>query len=229
VNFYPHYLGDYARDTSHLTLTEHGAYRMMLDTCYATEKPLPADKQALYRICKAFSAAERKAVDKVAEEFFPVNGDGSRHNTRADSEIAKANAYAHAQSMRAHKRWHKQSDMPDESRNDANHNHNHKKKNTTAVEAAQGFEEFWQAYPPRAGGNPKNRAAKAYSARLHEGHTPSEILAGAKRYADFIRDTGKAGTEFVLQAATFLGPDKRFRDEWDKPSKGNGQDTGEEI
>lgn len=94
MNYYKHYLGDYARDTAHLSLLEHGAYRVLLDTYYATEKSLPADQASLYRICKAFSAAERKAVDLVADQFFPVNGDGSRHNVRADEEIAKWSAQA---------------------------------------------------------------------------------------------------------------------------------------
>ena len=128
MNFYPHFLGDYARDTAHLSILEHGAYRLMLDHCYATEKPLPAEKASLYRICKALTAAERKAVDSIADQFFKVNGDGSRHNVRADAELAKAREYANAQSMRAHKRWDKQVDMPahvpEPSRSDANHNHN---------------------------------------------------------------------------------------------------------
>lgn len=87
MNFYKRYLGEYARDTAHLTLMEHGAYTAMLDTYYATEKSLPADKGSLYRIAKAFNAAERKAVDKIADEFFPVNGDSTRHNKRADEEL----------------------------------------------------------------------------------------------------------------------------------------------
>lgn len=106
MKFYKHWLGDYARDTGHLSLIEHGAYRVMLDAYYSNDKPLPAEKGALYRICKAFTGGERKAVDKVADEFFPVNGDGSRHNRRADEEITNANAFAEAQAKRAHMRWH---------------------------------------------------------------------------------------------------------------------------
>ena len=94
MNFYKHFLGDYARDTAHLSMLEHGAYRLMLDHYYATGKPLPADMTLLYRICKAASKAERMAVDLIAEQFFPVNDDGTRHNQRADEEIRKASGQA---------------------------------------------------------------------------------------------------------------------------------------
>lgn len=89
MNFYKRYVGDYARDTAHLSLIEHGAYNVILDTYYATGKPMPADKTEVYRIAKAITAAERKAVDRVLDMFFPVNGDGTRHNRRADKEIEK--------------------------------------------------------------------------------------------------------------------------------------------
>ena len=59
MNFYKHYIGDYQRDTGHLSLAEHGAYRLMLDAFYATGKPLPADKKALYRLLRAATAVER--------------------------------------------------------------------------------------------------------------------------------------------------------------------------
>lgn len=89
MNFYKRYIGDYMRDTAHLSLLEHGAYTVLLDTMYATEKTLPSGLDALYRLCRATTRSEREAVKTVAEQFFPVNGDGTRHNNRADHEIAK--------------------------------------------------------------------------------------------------------------------------------------------
>jgi hypothetical protein len=83
-----------------------------------------------------------------------------------------------------------------------------------------GFEIFWTAYPKRAGNNPKDKAAQAYKARVAEGHTPAEILDGAGRYAAFCRQTGKEGTEFVMQAKTFLGPSKGFAQDWVGPAPG---------
>lgn len=90
MNFYKRYLGDYARDTAHLSLMEHGAYQVLLDTYYATDGKLPTDSEELYRIARAMNPAERKAVDRVVGQFFVVNGDGTRHNKRADEEL---NAY----------------------------------------------------------------------------------------------------------------------------------------
>lgn len=89
MHSYPHHIGDYGKDTRNLSVTEHGAYRLLLDYQYATEQPIPNDLKELYRIVGAQTAPERKSVDKVAERFFPVNGDGRRHNKRAEAEIAR--------------------------------------------------------------------------------------------------------------------------------------------
>ena len=42
MNYFEFYVGDYARDTRHCSLAEHGAFLMLLSAYYATEKPLPA-------------------------------------------------------------------------------------------------------------------------------------------------------------------------------------------
>ena len=90
MNYYRHYLGDYQRDTADLSLIEHGAYRLLLDACYATEGPLPADYTSLYRVTRAMDSAEKAAVRRMADRFFPVRNDGLRHNDRADREIPQA-------------------------------------------------------------------------------------------------------------------------------------------
>lgn len=74
--------------------------------------------------------------------------------------------------------------------------------------------DFKLAYPDRAGDQGWRKAQRAAHARISEGHSPSEFIEGAKRYAQFCAGQGKAGTEFVKQACTFLGPDKPFLEEW---------------
>lgn len=92
MNYYERYCGDYQRDTAHLSLMEHGAFTMLLDTYYATEKPLGFDSVSLFRICRAMTPEEQTAVVRVADEFFPVSEDGLRHNKRADALIASTRA-----------------------------------------------------------------------------------------------------------------------------------------
>ena len=89
MNYFELYPGDYLRDTTRLSLVEHGAYLRLMLTYYAEESPLPADPAELYVIAGASSAADKAAVRKVADRFFPIGPDGKRHNARADAEIAK--------------------------------------------------------------------------------------------------------------------------------------------
>lgn len=89
MNYYEHHLGDYAKDTGHLTMLEHGAYRILLDRYYSTEAGIPAAQA--HRLARARSEEERQAVDAVLEEFFELV-DGVWINGRAEEEIAGANA-----------------------------------------------------------------------------------------------------------------------------------------
>ena len=91
MNWYKRYPADFVVKTRHLTMTEIGAYNLLLDYYYAAGEPLSDDITELYRVAAARTRAEKRAVERVVEEFFPANGDGRRHNKRADKEIAKAN------------------------------------------------------------------------------------------------------------------------------------------
>jgi hypothetical protein len=76
----------------------------------------------------------------------------------------------------------------------------------TKADYSTHFEECRSVYPKRSGSDDKRTAFKAWNARLKEKHTPEAMIAGAKRYAAWCKHTNKAGTEFVMQMATFLGP-----------------------
>lgn len=76
MNYYEKHIGDFIRDTVSLSMLEDGAYNRLLDQVYQTERALPADKKEVYRVARATSAAERKAVDYVLGKFFHVTDDG---------------------------------------------------------------------------------------------------------------------------------------------------------
>lgn len=101
MNYWKRYPGDYSRDTGHLSLAEHGAYALLLDTYYATEAPLPASMTALHRLCRAMTAEERAAVESVADQFFKPGSDGRRHNDRADKQIAKDREFLDSQAEKS--------------------------------------------------------------------------------------------------------------------------------
>lgn len=86
---------------------------------------------------------------------------------------------------------------------------------TDADAQLHAFTAIWDAYPKRAGGNSRADALRAFRARCRDGHLPDEMLAGVRRYAQFVEASGKLGTEYVKQAATFLGPGLHFLESWD--------------
>lgn len=93
MNYYERHLGDYARDTGHLSLLEHGVYNLLLDRYYSTEQGIAEDQA--YRVARAKSKDERAAVDAVLAEFFRLE-DGMWRNNRADEEIIKAQSKINA-------------------------------------------------------------------------------------------------------------------------------------
>lgn len=105
--------------------------------------------------------------------------------------------------------------MQEENRREENRrDKNRKKRIDTHGRLVAAVREF---YPKRAGNQPWKKAGSAINARLNEGHDLSEIVEGAKRYAAFCDATNKTGTQFVMQAATFCGPDKHFLETWEAP------------
>lgn len=88
MNYYEHHLGDYLRDTAHLSMIEDGAYRRLIDAYYTREAPLPADEQQVCRLVRAASKQERAAVSVVLREFFIQVEAGWSHK-RCDEEIQR--------------------------------------------------------------------------------------------------------------------------------------------
>lgn len=87
MHYYPHHIGDYRRDTAHLSILEHGAYRLLLDEYYVSARPLPSDLPTLCRITRALSRAERDAVAHILRTYFQPTPEGYRHK-RVEAELA---------------------------------------------------------------------------------------------------------------------------------------------
>lgn len=79
------------------------------------------------------------------------------------------------------------------------------------------FEAVWEAYPQRAGAN-KRATYRAWLARIKAGVSPAALLAGAERYAAYVK-AERTQERFIKQAVTFYGPDEHYALPW-LPSRG---------
>lgn len=131
--YYKHHIGDYRRDTSHLSLLEHGIYRQLLDLYYITEKPL--DANAL-RLINARTNEEKEATKLILKEFFVLEGNVYIHK-RCEDEIVQYHEKSGKASASAKARWNKNKDLQNANalrtvcESDANHKPltiNHKPK-----------------------------------------------------------------------------------------------------
>jgi uncharacterized protein YdaU (DUF1376 family) len=82
MNYYKRHLGDYARDTGHLTALEHGVYNLLLDWYYINEKPIPPDRAI------KIARGNPEETQSVLSEYFKLTPEGWVHGY-ADKEIAK--------------------------------------------------------------------------------------------------------------------------------------------
>lgn len=132
MNYYPHHIGDYITATAHLTMLEDGAYRRLLDLYYSTEKALPRERKALYRLARARTKEEQEAVDVVVEEFFDETDAGWFHS-RCDEEIEKARVLAERARTNGKKGGRPPKANPEQSQNEPKRNPDHNPEETQPV------------------------------------------------------------------------------------------------
>lgn len=116
MNYYTHHLGDYAAATAHLSWDEDAAYTRLIRAYYHQEKPIPLDLKDAYRLARAQSAAQRKAVETVLQEFF-IRSDDGWHQKRCDEEIEHFKDKQSKAKRSADARW---SAKPSDSEGNAN-------------------------------------------------------------------------------------------------------------
>ena len=123
MNYYERHIGDYLKDTAHLSLLEHGIYGRLLDIYYTREEPIP--EAQLMRLVGARTDEERSAVRDVVTEFFVKDGVSWVHK-RCESEIARYQEKQRKAKASADARW---------SHNDGNANamRTHNERNANAV------------------------------------------------------------------------------------------------
>ncbi len=130
----------------------------------------------------------------------PHNWNGRQYKSDVSSERVK----------RFRERERNVSETPPETETETEADTEQKVRTAKAVRSYdEKFEEAWQGYPKRDGGNPKPPAAKLFLAAVRAGEDPQAIIDGAKRFA--IAETRNIGTPYIPQMVKWLR-DKRWLD-----------------
>lgn len=206
-----------------MTHAERGAYIDLLAFAWR-EESLPDDIDALARLVGVDPLTMAEWWNRIGPCWKP-NGSGRLVNDRLERErrsmLQRRRQRSEAGKKGARNRW-AQTELDSAAIALPLANDNLASASasaSTTTDYSNDFEDFWNRYPKRAGSNPKRDAWKNWQARLREGHAPEELHAGRMRYTKFLRATGKIGTEYVLRAATFLGPSKHFENDYDLPAE----------
>ena len=213
MNYYSLHIGDYRRDTAHLSMTEHGAYRQLLDQYYLNEKPIILDESKLMRSLCVRTADDMQAVKNVLDDFFIRTDEGYIHK-RCDVEIEAFHAKSKSASESAKARWERVRAGNDANalrthcEGNANHKpitNNHKPiKNKVSV-ADDDFSKFWDAYPKKTG---KTDAQKAWV----KIKPPLPSILAALTWQSNSMQWKNNGGQYIPNPATYLNQG-RWQDE----------------
>lgn len=168
MHYYQKNIGNYGRDTGHLSALEHGVYNLLLDWYYLNERPITM-KEAI-----RVSRGNPDETQVVLSEFFKETKDGWIHSY-ADRVIAEYHAKAERNRTNGAKggRPPKSSQpidstgpktqvvlsgMPEQTLT-INHkpltnNTEKQKPSVQPVAARSRFEDFWAVYPNKKGKQP---------------------------------------------------------------------------
>lgn len=210
MNYYRRHIGDYMTATAGLSLREHGAYALLLDYYYSTEKPLALDPKSIFRIAQCHSAEDKRAVASVLQRFFVKCEDGW-HQKRADDEIAIAKQVIEKQRISgkaaAEKRWSGAVGQPIGSTNRSTHN-----LSTGSTIGSRGGSEHGSAMQPPT----TNQIQETTPATVTRTTEPAQPAAGAAHetqppdpaivaHVDQLRVTAGIGTDQHAKAGELHG------------------------
>lgn len=106
-----------------------------------------------------------------------------------------------------------------------NSNNSNNTNNSNKDISIDRFEEFWKPYPKKLA---KTLAIKCWKTLIKNRTSIDDLITASKNYAVAMK--GKE-QQFMLQASTFLGPQKRYEDfiKVEQPQRGPSINTGETV
>lgn len=218
MNYYKRHLGDYAKDTGHLTALEHGVYTLLLDRYYSTERPIPpADA---YKVARARTAQDRAAVDAILGEFFKKIDD-EWHHSYADRVIGEAKAKSEKASESANRRWQNASDSQCDGNANASETHN--EGNASHKPLAISHKKDKKSRKARLTPLPENFSPSDRVKAWAEERGYANLPAYLEHFVGYVKRSGKqyADWDEALMCA--------IREDWAKVRTGKGGQASEPV
>ena len=218
MHYYKRNLGDYAKKAGRLTMLQHGAYTLLIDSCYDREV-FPTIDQAIEWTWAA-TESEVEAVKFVLSRFFALDKDGCYVQDRILEELLHYHKNADTNRRIAEEREAKRKEKSTNRAplvNEAPPNHKPitiNQEPLTTKEKPQEkpadllFDEFWKAYPKKLG---KDLAKTSFAKRK----VGKELLQQMLSAIDQQKSTDqwkKDGGQFIPAPATWLNQG-RWQDE----------------
>jgi len=236
--YIPFYIGDWKKDpgVQLLTLEEKGAWvelifwihergengglsiRNMPLTMIHISKILNCDVEKAEEISSKLIATDVVGFDEGTGVIYckRLRREAEIREIRAESGRMGGLAKALASKEQKSSKGPSKSLAPADNDND---NDIDSSKGKGGEEYSQEFEIVWGLYPDRQGSNPKKAAWKSWKARLKEGIPTVHLIQAVKAYNQECNESGKAGSEFVMQARTFFGPNEQWKEYVHKSEK----------
>ncbi|MCP5345136.1 MAG: YdaU family protein [Pseudomonadales bacterium] len=217
MHHYQFNIGDYRKDTAHLSLLEHGIYRMLIDSYYTNEGPLEADDAKLMRTHCIRSADEQQAYRNVMDDFFDLV-DGRYVHAGCDKVLAKIYEKSAKAKESAEKRWankNKGSRVSKEEKN-ANAMRTHSERNANGMlpithnpipntdssnelSLSDLFSQLWESWPSGHGEKGSRKNAESAFLKLKPDKTLFTTMIAA-------RDAQARDKQFRVSQGQFASP-----------------------
>lgn len=181
MHYYPKNIGDYRRDTMHLSLLEHGVYMTLIDHYILNEEPFSDNVEDILWLVGARTEEEKNAVSLILNKFFKKKDDGYYHK-RCDEEIQRYKKNAEVARENGKKGGRPRNPEVTQSKPNPKLTNNQKLETNNHEPL---FVEFWKLYPHRNGvGATKPQSLEWWNTKPLD--TLTMVLDGTKKFKAYI-------------------------------------------
>jgi len=210
MHYYPKNIGDYRRDTMHLSLLEHGVYMTLIDHYILNEEPFSDNMKDIFWLVGAKTEEEKNAVSLILTKFFTKNEVGYYHK-RCDEEIQRYQKNAEVARENGKKGGRPRNPEVTQSKPNPKLTNNQKLETSNHEPL---FVEFWKIYPHRNGvGATKPQSLEWWNNQSLD--TLTNVLSGTKKFKAYIEKChkDKVFNGGIPDPINYLN-NKRYQDEF---------------